>query len=241
MLLQAVGTPAFIRPLDPLFAGSSNTASWSGGPGDLFDVLRRVITAFHIGRAKYQLRTPLLTTFYPRIDGETGRLSVTPLWLSIIGSGGTWDEAWQHWAGQFHVLFQTLLAKRPWEMETDEKGMWERIEQLVDVPAYRRETPYIVRQIGWLTRRRPIPDRIRWEDGRRERVDLMQMPPEFAALHEGDRFEAEVERHAVTGRLIRTIVVRRLPPLRPTNADEKVWSSAATTTQAPAVEWDEFE
>lgn len=215
--------------------------SRSVGRGDLFDVLRREIRAFHVGMASYQLRTPLLVTFYPRIDGEVGRLNITPSWLPIAGTGRILDEAWKDWAGQFHVCFQTLLAKRPWEMDADEKSEWEKIEQMVDIPAYRSRTPYVVRQIGWLTRRRPIPDRIRWEDGRRERVDLMQMPPEFAALHEGDRFEAEVERNSVTGCLIRAVVVRRLPALRGASADEKVWSSLPTTAEAPAVEWDEFE
>src|SRR5581483_12076132 len=122
MLVQDVGTSVFIRPIDPLFAGSLTLASRSGGRGDLFDVLRREIRAFHVGTASYQLRTPLLATFYPRIDGEVGRLNVTPSWLLIIGSGRTLDEAWQDWAGQFHVHFQTLLAKRPWEMDADEKS-----------------------------------------------------------------------------------------------------------------------
>ena len=57
------------------------------------------------------------------------------------------------------------------------------------------------------------------------------MPPEFATLHEGERFEAEVERHSLTGRLIRAVVVRRLPPLRRTSADEKVWASLPTTAE----------
>lgn len=241
MLLQNVGASAFVRPVDPLLAGSLTAAVRSIGYGDLFDVLRREIKAFPVGRACYQLRTPLLATFYPRIDGETGRLSVTPSWLPIVGCGITLEEALQDWMGQFHVRFQTLLAKRPWEMDAKERGEWEGIEQMVDVPAYRRETPYIVRQIGWLTRRRPIPDRVHWEDGRQERVDLAQMPPEFASLHEGDRFEAEVERHSLTGRLIRVVAVRRLPALRPTSADANVWASLPTTAEAPAVAWDEFE
>jgi hypothetical protein len=49
-----------------------------------------------------------------------------------------------------------------------------------------------------------------------------------------------VERHPVTGRLIRAVVVRRLPPLRRTSADDQLWSSLPTTAEAPAVEWDEF-
>jgi hypothetical protein len=240
MLLPDQGVPGLVRPADLLLAGSL-TSSRSGGRGDFFDVLRREMNGFRVGIACYRLRTPLLAAFYPRIEGEAGRLTVTPSPLPVAGRGASLEEAWQDWAGQFHVRFQTLLAKRPWEMGAEEKCDWERIERMVDVPAYRRDTPHVVRQIGWLARRRPIPDRIRWEDGRQERVTLEQMPPEFAALHEGDRFEAEVERHSITGRLIRAIVVRRLRALRRTSADEKVWSSLPTTAQAPAVEWDEFE
>jgi hypothetical protein len=241
MLLQDQGAPALVRPADPLFAGSLTAAARSGGRGDFFDVLRREVKAFRVGRACYRLRTPLLAAFYPRLDGEAGLLTVTPSWLPVVGSGASLEEAWQDWTARFHVRFQTLLAKRPWEMDAAERGEWETIEQLVDVPVYRRETPLVVRQIGWLTRRRPVPDRIRWEDGRQERVTLAQMPPEFAALHEGERFEAEVERDSLTGRLIRAVVVRRLPPLRRAAKDEEVWASLPTSAEAPAVEWGEFE
>lgn len=241
MILHDHSVPALVRPLVRLVAGSLTAASRSGGQGDFFDVLRREVTVFRVGTACYRLRSPLLATFYPRIDGQTGRLTVTPSWLDTVGCGATLDEAWQDWADQFHVRFQTLLAKRPWEMAAAEADDWGRIERMVDVAAYRGETPQIVRQIGWLTRRRPIPDRVRWEDNRQERVTLAQMPPEFAALHEGQRFEAEVERHPITGRLIRALVVRRLPPLRPESVDGQVWSSLPTTADAPAVGWDEFE
>jgi hypothetical protein len=175
------------------------------------------------------------------IHGPQGRLIVTPVVLPIVGSGGGLDEAWRDWAEQFHVRFQTLIAMRPWEMQPDQSEEWERIEQMVNVEAYRRETPYVIRQIGELTRRRPIPNTIRWEDGRQERVALEQMPPEFASLHEGQRFEAEVMRNALTHQLIRAIVVRRLPPLRTTFADKAVWESLPTTKQATPVDWDEFE
>jgi len=100
--------------------------------------------AFRVGIACYQLRTPLLVTFYPRIDGESGRLTVTPSSLLIVGSGTNLDEAWQDWTAQFHVRFQTLLAKRPWEMDSDEKDEWGRIEQMVDVPTMPLKVPPIL-------------------------------------------------------------------------------------------------
>lgn len=205
-----------------------------------FDALRREVKEIRVGGARYRLRCPVSVAFYPHLDGAIGRLTVRPALLSIRASGANLDEAWQSWVEQFHVRFQTLLARRPWEMSQAEQDEWVRIEQLVDVPAYQRETPWIVRQIGWLTRRRPVPDCIRWEDGRHEYVRLHQMPPEFATLHEGERFEAEVERDSLTRQLLRVVVLRRLPPLRASAGAEAVWSSLPRSTEAPVVEWDEI-
>ncbi|MFO0938328.1 MAG: hypothetical protein U0798_17620 [Gemmataceae bacterium] len=209
--------------------------------GSLFDVLQRTIGDLRVGEAVYHTRSPLLATFYPRIRGVNGELVMTPTSLNIVGVGKNFDEALRDWNNQFHIRFQTLLAKRPWELSAEEKDEWGQLELLVDVAAYRRETPYVIRQIGMLTRRRPFPDQIRWEDGRQERVWLEQMPPEFAALHEGQRFEAEVVRDAVTGRMIRAIVVRRLPALRTMAADLANWVDIPTTDEAKEVDWNEFE
>jgi hypothetical protein len=241
MLFQDVGAPALNRPADFVFAGSLTVESRSCGYGDVFDVLRREIDCFNVGIACYRLRSPLIACFYPPIGGPEGRLNVMPVLLQIVGSGASIDEAWRDWTGHFHVRFQTLFAMRPWEMQTDERNDWERIEQMVDVAAYRREMPHVVRQIGFLTHRRPIPDKIRWEDGTSDRVTLEQVPPEFAALHEGQRFEAEVLRDATSGRLVRVEVVRRLPPLRCEPLNDELWSSLPTTADAPSVDWDEFE
>lgn len=241
MLFQDLATVAHVRPADPLPGGWMAAATRSGGRGDFFDVLRREFGDIQVGSARYRLRSPLLASFYPMINGPVGRLMVTPAQLPIVGSGAVFDEAWRDWADQFHVRFQTLLAMRPWEMQSEQSDEWERIEQMVDVEEYRRQTPYVIRQIGVLTNRRPIPDQIRWEDGRQERVWLEQMPPEFAALHECQRFEAEVVRDAVTGGMIRVIVVRRLPALRTTTADAALWESVPTTAEAKPVDWDEFE
>lgn len=241
MLLQTADTQAFVRPADT--AANEPLTAWSrpNAQGAFFDVLRREVEDFRVGSARYRFRSPLLITFYPRLEGSHGRLTVASALVRFAGRGTTMDEAWKDWAERFHVQFQTLYGMRPWERQPDERDEWERIDQLVDVSAYRRDTPYTIRQIGVLTRRRPIPDRIRWEDGRQESVSLSLMPPEFAALHEGQRFEAEILRDSLTGGLIRGLVVRRLPPLRTTSADEELWETLPTTKEAASVDWDEFD
>ena len=239
MILHDASAVAFVRPYEMF---RSLTAEARGSiRGSLFDVLQRTLDDVRVSETVYRARSTLLATFYPRTRGVNGELAMTPCSLQIVGIGKNFDEAQRDWNSQFHVRFQTLLAKRPWEMTVEEKDEWGQIELLVDVAAYRRETPYVIRQIGVLTHRRPIPDQIRWEDGRQEGVWLEQMPPEFAGLHEGQRFEAEVVRDAVTGRMLRTIVVRRLPALRMKNSDAALFESVPTTAEAKAVDWDEFE
>ena len=206
-----------------------------------FDVLRHPIREIQVGEAVYRLRTPSFATFYPGMRGPIGRVSVDSCGLAIVGVGEAFSDAMKNWEEQFHVQFQTLLGKRLWEMTAEEKNAWDHIDIFVDVAACRRETPYHIRQIGWLAHRRPIPDRVRWEGGHSERVSLDQMPPEFAALHEGDRFEAEVVRDPSTQRMIRTTSVRRLPPLQSTPADEELWQSLPTSKDSPSVDWNEFE
>lgn len=239
MMALDAGGVADVRPYE-MFRSLTAEAR-SGIRCSLFDVLQRSVEEIRVGEAVYRARSPLLATFYPRIRGVNGELLVTPCGLQVVGVGKSFDAAQRDWDEQFHVRFQTLLAKRPWEMTGAEKDEWGQFELLVDVAAYRRDTPYVIRQIGVLTHRRPIPDQIRWEDGRQEKVFLEQMPPEFGGLHEGQRFEAEVVRDAVTGRMIRTVVVRRLPPLRAVESDAALWGSLPTTAEAKPVAWDEFE
>lgn len=108
----------------------------------------------------------------------------------------------------------------------------------MDVDAYRRETPYTVRQIGRVVSHGPVPNRIAWEDGTTDAVALKQAPPEFATLREGQQFEAVVLRDAVAGRLLEVVSAKPLPILpKPAAA---LWSSLTTTAQQPAVEWDEI-
>lgn len=148
MLLQIADTQAFVRPAESALVGSLTASSRSTGPGAFFDVLRREVNEIQVGVARYRLRSPLLITFYPRLEGPDGRLTVNPSPVQIVGSGVNFDEAWSDWSAQFHVRFQTLYGMRPWERQADERDEWEKIEQMVDVSAYRRETPYTIRQIG---------------------------------------------------------------------------------------------
>lgn len=207
-------------------------------------ILRRTIGVVQIGEACYRLRNPLTLTFYPFIHEGKGELipepdSPTPEGWGVIGTGVTFDDAYNDWAAKLHVLVQNLLAKRQWEMTPEEAREMVSIEQTIDIPAYHRETPYKTRQIGTVTRSRPVPDRIKWEDGRVEQVILDQMPPDFATFVNGQRFEAITVRDSIDGHLLRVDYVGKLKRLKPASSDR--WEKAQTFLEAPTIGWDEID
>lgn len=235
-----------VRPFD-VFRSLAVEAR-SNVRGELFDVLQRPFEDVRIGDAMYRFRSPLLATFYPRTQGVDGELIVTPNPLHIVGVGKTFDKAQRDWNEQFHFRFQTLLAKRPWEMNVTEKDEWGQIEFLVDLAAYRRETPYRTRQIGTVSQRRPtahepraLPNRIRWESGRVENIRLDCAPPEFASLFAGSRFEAVVLRDSVTHRLLQILDVVPLGVLPKGAACDALWDSVPTSKDLPPVDWEKYD
>jgi len=238
--------PAEVRAFEVF--RSLTTEVRSNVRGRLFDVLQRTVEEARVGDAVYRPRSPLLATFYPRTRGVDGELIVSPNGLHIVGVGKTFDEAQRDWNEHFHVRFQTLLAKRPWEMNVAEKDEWGQIELLVDVAAYRRETPYRVRQIGTISQRRPtthepraLPNQIRWESGRVEDIRLDLAPPDFASLLAGRRFEAVVLRDSATHRLLRILDVVPLTSLPKGATCDALWDSVKTSKDLPPVDWEKYE
>ena len=208
------------------------------------DILRRTLEVVIVGEAKYRLRNPLTLTFYPYVSEGVGELipepdKAGPEEPNITGLGMTYEEALEDWTAKLHVQVQGLLAKRPWEMTPEESKEMASIERMIDIPAYHRETPCKYRQIGSVTRCRPMPDRIRWEDGLVEHVNLHQMPPEFATFLNGQRFEAITSRDPMNGHLLGVVYVGKLDRLKKVPAER--WNKVQTFLEAPEVGWDEID
>lgn len=214
-----------------------------GTIGAISDVTKRVVDEAVVGETSYQLRRPVTLTFYPFVAGSLGELIQEPNPLghdeyNVIGRGVTYDVALADWSARLHTRLQTLLAKRDWERTAEEQEEMAALELLIDVPAYQKSTPLRMRQIGTVARRRPMPDRVRWEDGSYEPVGLDQMPAEFAAFHAGQRFEAIVVRTPGTRKLLRVVHVQPLPRLAAATVEE--WSELPPTTKAPTLPWDKI-
>ncbi|HZZ78218.1 MAG TPA: hypothetical protein VFE62_06850 [Gemmataceae bacterium] len=248
-----------VRPADPLLAGSLNAAACAGGRAGLLDVLRREIRELRFGHSAYRLRMPLVLHFYPRIDGPNGKLMTSPALHSLVGHGATFDAAWQDWLEQFHVRIQSLMAMRPWEMQSPDLESWEKIEQMIDVAAYRRETPRRVRQIGVISQARrsatrghspqfgpfrrtcALPNQVEWESGRTEEIDLSSAVPDFAALRVGQRFEAVVMRDPTTDRLLGIVDVITLPALPDAASAKTLLESVPTSKALEPINWERYD
>lgn len=207
------------------------------------DVLRRTVETVAIGETRYRLRNPVTLTFYPYIADGAGELiqesGLTDFeGLYFTGRGTSFQDAFDDWSMRLHAQVQALLAKRPWEMSEEERRELASVERMIDLPTYYRETPYSFRQIGTVTRRRPLPDRIQWEDGLTEHVNLHQMPADFAAFQAGQRFEAITVRDSVTGDLKKVVYVGRLDRLATVPADR--WETTQTFQAAPEGSWEEI-
>lgn len=231
--------PTFDR--SQMFRTLSETSTSDYG---VFDVLKTFIDAIKVGDAYYRFRHQLTVEFYPLMDGMRGELLVSPNVLDITGIGYSMRAAQQDWNETFHARFQSLLAKRHWERDEADERDWAMIEQFVDVPAYKRETPVRVRQVGTVTRNRlaehgfrPLPTQVRWDSGRVEDIQLDFAPLDFSTYPPGSRVEAVVLRNPTTNCLIRILDSVRLKGV--THAEcESLWSKVAGTSEFEKVEWE---
>jgi uncharacterized protein len=192
------------------------------------------ITEFAVSDRTYPLRTPCLARYESRSPGQVEYLvqSFEPL---FVGRGSTRARAKADWIEQVHSAFQFVYRKMPFEMTPSESAQWSLLEQAVDVNAYTRQTPAVVRQLGKVLKVRHAPCEVVWLDGSKDAVSLSAAPAEFAGFPLGQWFEALVERDPGTWHLRRILnVARAEPPDRmPREALKRFWASLPTTSALP--------
>lgn len=213
-----------------------------GAESDRFDVMRPLIPSpLRIGETEYRLRSQLRGVYYPVRDAANGEFLVLEFYPLFVGRGRNLDEALLDWRDQVHCRFQELIAKRPFEMTEAEKVDWQLLENHIDVPAYHRNTPLTLQQVGKVGARvRPVPEWIEWEDGYKEHVRLDQMPGEFAAYKPGQPFRATVVRDAIDFHLVKVTHIQRIRPLPRMLPQEfkNLIDSIPTTRSLPEADWD---
>lgn len=180
--------------------------SWSTLRG--FDILRSRITEIEYGEERY----PLWKTVSGRLLPEPAapkkyRFQLDGLW-AVAGEGDTPKAALESFRERFHIRFQELVAKRPFEMNEDEKSDWNQLRQVANVELYRHRLPVLLRQFGEIASREPSIS-VDWEGTGRESVHLDAFPGEFASYSLGQPFEAFVERDQQTMKIKKVYQVKR--------------------------------
>lgn len=217
---------------DDLLERGSTPASFFSG--------RYPITSFRVGTTEYQLRQSTTGRVYPARAG-TFEFVVDALAPYVVGRADTPKAAIEDWRNHVHALFQQLLAKRPFEMDADDRARWRALEAMIDSAQFRRSTPIRMRQLGRVEYRHgQFPCAIHWAGGGRERVSLDVMPPEFPSLKPGQWIEAICERDPLTRRLVRVTHVERIPEVRMMSSQQQnqYWDNLPTSHSLPESDLD---
>jgi hypothetical protein len=162
--------------------------------------------------------------------------------VDIVGSGSSRDDAYVNWKESFHVIFQELSRKRPFEMAGAEAERWASLARLVDLDAYADSRPYVLRETGRVSRVWPPPAEVTWWGSDQvESTPLTRMPAEFATYKSGQWFEAIVERDRRSRELLRVRYIEPIEPVQPLTEEEAddFWQSFTPTTDLPksSKEW----
>jgi hypothetical protein len=171
-----------------------------------------IITSLKVGETVYPLACPILGLYEKEQDGSS-TFRVAELDPLFVGRGSDSREAFYDWRDQVHRAFQINHPKCPFERTEEEEAQWSVLQRIIDVAAYAAEAPVSLREIGRVTRVRPVT--ITWYNGRLEIVRLDQMPREFATFAEGQWFEAEVIRDQQTWQLQRVVRIEPIDPITP--------------------------
>jgi hypothetical protein len=206
----------------------------------------------NFGEARYPLRRPLFGKFFFQGKGMTLHACPEGGWTRqgtpkpgateipfaafrlFFGRGKTQSEAITDFEGKFHVAFQRLFCKRPFQMRLDEKAIWDILEKLVDVDAYWKEAPLDGREIGEIKRLSENRLEIKFIDGRHERLPIEKTPAGMAALLPGEWFEAITRRNPGDGKMLKILWAQRMPPIKPMNKKEaqEYWDKMPRLGQA---------
>jgi len=182
------------------------------------DFRTSVISQVVVGGVSYPLRRAFVGRYYRYLE----QLVVDGISPLIIGRGGSENAAKEDFCLRLHSAIQDLLGKRPFELTDREKQLFATIDRFVDVTVFRNTQPIQVRQFGKISKARPYPEEIEWDNGSKEHVPLsLVVTPEYVSYKPGQPVEAVVERDPMTFRLRRVVHISKCKATRNWTAKEE--------------------
>lgn len=236
MPLCAAPEYAYVLPaLDEIGLGREAYSS----PKLNMDAFQTRLTDIEYGQESYPLWRPTIGRLLPEPLAKRYSFQLQGL-LSVAGEGNSPQTAVLSFKESFHARFQELAAKRPFEMNADERAVWNEIKRLINVELYRSRQPVLQRQFGEVVSVRPGHRSVRWEGTGREAVDLAKFPGEFATYCVGQPFEAYVERDQLSMGVRQVFYVKRTqqPTHRSAGDNEDFARSLSSNKDLPVAELD---
>lgn len=170
------------------------------------DFRASVIPQVVIGDVSYPLRRAFVGRYYRYFE----QLIVDGISPLIVGRGASENAAKQDFCLQIHSAIQDLLGKRPFELSNRDKQLLTTIDRFVDVTVFRNTQSIQVRQYGKISKARPYPEEIEWENGTKDLVPVsLVVTAEYVNYKPGQPVEAVVERDPMTFRLRRVVHISK--------------------------------
>ena len=197
------------------------------------DFRTAVIPQVEVGGVSYPLRKPFKGRYYRYLE----QLIVEGISPLMVGRGASENVAKEDFCIQIHSAIQDLLGKRPFELTNQDKQLFATIDRFVDVTVFRNTHPIQVRQFGRISKARPYPEEIEWENGTKDFVPLsLVVTPEYVSYKPGQPVEAVVERDPMTFRLRRIVHINKCKASRcwSTKEDAEFMNSIGSSCTAKA-------
>lgn len=198
-------------------------------------MLTSQIDGLRVGETRYQFVRPVRLNWLPAGRGWTCHMMGL---LGYAGSGETPEQAFEELKLRVHTDFQTLLRKRPFEMDEIQRSKWVRLTSVVDLLHYRTTTPVTTREVGQVSFGRVSrPYRIKCISGQNYLIDVDKVPAELMSCAPGQWVEADFARDPVSHRILAIESIRKISFRLPTGVELRVVWENMPTAEIESEEW----
>ena len=177
------------------------------------------LSRIEVGDVAYPIRRTLLGRYYRSLE----QFLVDGWSPAVIGRGESQSVAIRDFELKVHSLVQGLLAMRPFELSENDKQAISQVERYIDLTVFRNTHPIRTRQFGVVSKVRPYPSEIKWENGSLDSITLDRVAnAEFVNFKAGQPLEAIVERDPRTFSLLRIVHVAKRASTRQWTEQEEL-------------------
>ena len=197
------------------------------------DYRATVVPQVNVGGVSYPLRRMFVGRYYRYLE----QLIVDGVSPLIVGLGASENIAKEDFCLQIHGVIQDLLGKRPFELSNQDTQLLAIIDRFVDLTVFRNTQPIQIRQYGRVSKARPYPEEIEWENGTRDFVPVsVVLTPEYVTYKPGQPIEAIVERDPMTFRLQRIVHINKCKAsrIRSNSEEQEFMMSIGSSSTAKA-------